>query len=230
MLLVASDLDSFEAPADAPFATDVTISGRVYRRLDAPYYAWLRRRMGEAKRALDARRLSAADFEVTRGRFNAVHAWAVRTFGEAALVAAARTFDASAYVPPRPDDDLPGIGARVPPTAPRNPSGHAHPAGGDWPFTEAVTADAVAKVDAVRAEAIALGWSEAALYRNRGTLRFPYGGDWGLVCFLGGDAAITEVTRDVITIQRPRGASHRFPNPDAEHPWRRSTAAAGGIA
>lgn len=224
-LFVSTDLDSFEAPADAPYAADVTICGRAYRRLDPAYYAWLRRLMGAAKRAFEAKRLAPAAFEAIRTAFNAVHAWAVRHLGEAVLVAAARSFDASAYVPPRPDDDLPGIGARLPPAGPRNPSGHAHPVVGDWPFTEPVTADAVAKVDAVRAEAVALGWSEAALYRNRGDLRFPYGGAWGLVCFLDDGATVGAVTREAITICRRRSSTTRFPNPGVAQPWRRAAEA-----
>lgn len=220
-LFVATDLDSFEVAADAPYAADVTISGRAYRRLDPAYYAWLRRQMATAKRAFDAARLAPAAFDAIRTAFNAVHAWAVRHLGEAVLVAAARSFDASTYEPPRPDDDLPGSGARLRPTAPRNPSGHAHPVGGDWPFTEQVSVDAVAMVDAVRVEAIALGWSEAALYRNRGNLRFPYGDAWGLVCFLDAGATVGAVTREAITICRRRSSTTRFPNPDVAQPWRR---------
>jgi hypothetical protein len=221
-LFVATDLDSFEAPADAPYAADVTICGRAYRRLDPAYYAWLRRLMGAAKRAFEAKRLAPAAFDAIRTAFNAVHAWAVRHLGEAVLVDTARSFDATTYEPPRPDDDLPGSGARLRPTAPRRPSGHVHPGGGDWPFTEHVTADAVAKVDAVRDEALALGWTEAALYRNRGTLRFPYGGDWGLVCFVVGDASIGPVTREAIEVRPARGAPHRFCNPNVPQPWRRA--------
>lgn len=213
-LYVATDLDHFETTDPQLYAPDVTISGRAYRRLDPPYYAWLRRQMAAAKRALDAKRIFAAAFESMRALFNSVHAWAVRVFGEAALVAAAKAPAAATYEPPRPDDeDLPPCGARLrrPPGA---PSGFLHPAQGSWSFTEAVGSDAVAKVTAIRDEAVALGWSEDALFRNRGSLRFPYGGEWGLVCFVDGDAAIVAVTREAITIQRPRGAAHRFPNPD----------------
>lgn len=218
-LFVATDLDRFETLDGDALADDVTVSGRCYRRLDPAYYAWLRTKVAAAKRALDAGRLSAAAFRTLREAFNAVHAWAVRHLGAAALLAAARTFDPSRYEPPRPDDDLLGCGAPRP-REPRSPAGFVFPASGAWPVTEAVAAEAVAKVDAVRDEALELGWSEAALYRNRGHLAFPYGGEWGLVCFLDGDARIGSVTSEAITIERPRGATTRFPNPAAATPCR----------
>jgi hypothetical protein len=220
-LFVATDLDSFESIAAAPFATDLTIDGRAYRRLDGPYYAWLRARVAAAKRALDAGRITAAVFEAIRGAFNAIHAWAVLHLGESALVAAARTLDPRRYEPPRPEDDLPPCRARRPKSPPGPSSGHAFPAQGEWPLTEQVTADAVSQVDAIRAEALALGWTDTALYRNRGHRPFPFD-DYGLVCFVGVDARIEAVTREAVTLRHARGRSHRFPNPDVEQPWRRA--------
>lgn len=221
-LYVATDLDRFEFAEPHLLAADVTVSGRAYRRLDPAYYAWLRTRMAAAKRARDAGRLPPAEFEAVRTAFNTVHAWAVRTFGEAALVAAAKALDPAAYAPPRPDDDLPPCGALVAPRSPAPPSGRAFPAAGTFAFTEPVTAAAVAKVDAIRAEALALGWSEDALYRNRGNLRFPYGQEYGLVCHVADDVAIVAVSREAITLARPRGNPLRFPNPGIEQPWLRA--------
>jgi len=222
-LFVATDLDSFETSDSQLYAADVTICGRAYRRLDPPYYAWLRRQTAAAKWALDTGRLSATAFDAVRTAFNAVHAWAVLAFGEAALVAAAKAFDPKSYVPPRTedDDDLAGSAAsRLP--RPDRPTGFLFPARGAWPCTEPVPPDAVAKVNAIREEAFALGWTENGLYRNRGELRFPYGHEYGLVCFVGGDATIESVERDAVTIRHARGNALRFPNPDVEQPWRRA--------
>lgn len=224
-LFVATDLDHFETTEPQAYAADVTISGRAYRRLDPPYYAWLRRQMAAAKRALDAKRITAAAFDSVRALFNAIHAWAVRSFGEAALVAAAKATDAARYEPPRPDDDLPLCGARLTPRSPTPSSGHAFPAAGDFAFTEPVAADAVAKVAAIRAEALAVGWTEAVLYQNRGHLRFPCGGDFGLVCFLDDGSRIAAVTRETITIEHARGTRGSFPNPAVAQPWRRAVQA-----
>ena len=224
-LFVAPDLDHFETPAPVVFADDVTISDRAFRRLDPPYYAWLRQKMLAAKRATDIGRLAAAVFAELRRRFEAVTAWAVRRFGEESLRGAVQTFDPRTYDPPRPDEDedgFPGVPARTPPRGPRDGGSlHDYPDQGAWPFTEPVTADAVALVDAIRDEALAAGWSLAALYQNRGRIAFPCGAEWGLVCFLGEGATVAGVARSAITIERPRGATTRFPNPDVAQPWRR---------
>jgi hypothetical protein len=224
-LFVSPDLTYFETASPGSYADDVTVSGVPHRRLDAAYYAWLRHKMDLARRAVAARRLSAATFEGLRERFNVLHALAVGRLGAPALAAAVKSFDPRRYEPPRPDDDLGGARVRAA-RPPAGPSGHAFPASGDWRFTEPVDADAIAKVDAVRDAAIALGWTEAGLYGNRGHLRFPYARGYGLVCFLDGDAAIGEVTRESIEIVRQRGARTRFRNPDAA----RLQPAAAGVA
>lgn len=102
--------------------------------------------------------------------------------------------------------------------------GHPYlfPEAGDYPFTENILPEAVAKVDAIRDQAVALGWSESRLYQNRGRLRFPFDGDYGLVCFVGEDKRIGEVTEQHIEIvvgSPPRESRLRFYNPDVDRPW-----------
>lgn len=96
------------------------------------------------------------------------------------------------------------------------------PKDGDQPVTEKVLPAAVAKVDAIREQALALGWSERRLYQNRGQFRFPYGEDYGLVCFIGDAQRIGAVTKQYIEIvgPPPRENRLRFCNPDVPQPWR----------
>lgn len=223
-LFVAPDLTYFETASPESYADDVTVSGVPHRRLDAAYYAWLRHKMDLARKAVAARRLAAAAFDALRARFNAIHALAVEILGGRALADAVRAFDPRRYTPPRPEDDNFGGTPVRAPRPPARPSGHAFPASGTWRFTEPVPADAVAKVDAIRDVALGRGWTESGLYRNCSDLRFPYGPDYGLVCFLDGDAVVGEVTRESIEIVRLRGARTRLRNPDAA---RREPAAAG---
>lgn len=89
-------------------------------------------------------------------------------------------------------------------------------------FTERASPAAVAKVDAIREQALALGWSERRLYQNRGQFRFPYGEDYSLVCFIGDAQRIGAVTKEYIEIvgPPPRENRLRFYNPDVPQPWR----------
>jgi len=99
---VATDLRHIgvevENSGDGP--RDAITGDAVYRLLDAPYYAWLRRRMERAKTAHEAGKLPAATWQTLRDRFNAIHQWAITHLGEAALVAALTNLDEKSYVPP----------------------------------------------------------------------------------------------------------------------------------
>lgn len=98
ILWAATNLDSFEE-YDPRFGYELDCEP-VYRMLDALYYAWLRHRMENALKAHEAGRLSDADFNGLRERFNIIHDWAVRHIGEDALRRAIRTTNVKTYVPP----------------------------------------------------------------------------------------------------------------------------------
>ncbi len=98
---VATDLDIIESRPPYVLADDVVVSGVCYRRLDPPYYAWLRRNVARAREQFDAGRLPQDRFEEIRRRFAQVHALALPFLGEDALREAARTFDSANYAPPR---------------------------------------------------------------------------------------------------------------------------------
>ncbi len=98
---------------------------------------------------------------------------------------------------------------------------YLYPRDGDWRFTQRVRTSAVPKVDAIRDQALSLGWREARLYQNRGRFRFPCGEDYGLVCFLDENKRIGEVTRQSIEIVGPTPQEYRlsFYNPEVDQPW-----------
>jgi len=97
------------------------------------------------------------------------------------------------------------------------PEPHYYPAGDDpaLRFYHPVAPSAVERVDAIREQALALGWTEAMLYQNRGRFAFPCGQEYGLVCFLGVRKAIGRITADTIEIcaTRPGGATLTFSHP-----------------
>lgn len=98
---------------------------------------------------------------------------------------------------------------------------HLFPRDGCWPSTLSVTPEAVAQVDAVREAAMQLGWTEAGLYQNRGPYPFPYGQEYGLVCFLSGNRQAGEITARYIEIVYPhqQGKPNRLYNPNLPQPW-----------
>ncbi len=222
-LYVSTDLNSWKTDESDHLARDIGINGTCFRRLDPDYYAWLRHKMDLAKKAAHSGRLLAQAFDTLRTRFNEIHAWAIAHLGEAALCSAVRSLDLKTYGPPRLDalDGRPGAARPVvkntaPPTPP-----YLFPKDCDWRFTQRVRSSAIPKVDAIREQALSLGWSEARLYQNRGRFRFPCGEDYGLVCFLDERKRIGEVTRQSIEIVGPPPEEYRtrFFNPDVEQPW-----------
>ena len=75
----------------------------------------------------------------------------------------------------------------------------------------------MALVHAIRDRALALGWTHEALYQSQGHLRFPFGQDCGLVCFIGVEDRIGDVAGDAIEIigPPPRELGCRFYKPNA---------------
>ena len=226
-LYVATNLESWETVRPHYYARDVAIDDTCFRRLDPDYYAWLRYKMTLARKAADSGRLSSSAFETLRTRFNVIHTWAIEHYGEDELLSAVRSLDPKTYPPPvletfGQDDRPPPVQPapeKTPPTVPQ----YLFPKEGDWRFTQEVSPSAIAKVDAIRDKALSLGWSEARLYQNRGCLRFPYGQDYGLVCFVDDNVRVGEVTRQSIEIVGTTSQENRlrFYNPDVDQPWLR---------
>jgi len=217
VLYVATNLETWETCTPEP-DQDAICEPCGFRRLNPEYCAWLRSRMVLAQKRYQAGRIPARQYEELRARFNAVHTWAVARFGEPVLLEAVRTLDPQAYRPPTVQDAEEADSSDVAETP---PPAHFCPANGDWRFTEPVSPQAVAKVDAIREQALAAGWSEARLYQNRGRLSFPCGQDYGLVCFLYGDDRVGEITPQSIEIINARGTRLRFYDLDVDQPWLR---------
>jgi hypothetical protein len=197
-LFVSTSLDAWTTGQPEIFARDVQINDSVYRRLDPEYYAWLRSRMNLAKLAASAGRLNPDAFEELRQKFNAVHEWAINHFGEDTLREAVRNLDTRGYAPPVAERDQP-----------------VRPARG----AENVAAEIVAMVDAIRDQALSLGWTQESLYGTGGAMRALFGKACGLASLLKAADRIGEVTRQSIEIILPNGVRQRFYNPDVEQPW-----------
>lgn len=217
MMWVATTLSALQVDPEDDGPQDILRDGIVYRRLDPDYYAWLRHRVGLAEKAVRSGKLQAETFEQIRQRFNAIHAWAIEHLGKDDLLKAIRTFKPSSYEPPSVESAKQESASSVPVVQ----ASPAYPDSGERPFTQPVTADAVRQVDKIRDRAIALGWSEARLYQNRGRFRYPCGDDYGLVCLLDRGRTLGEVAHRYIVIvgSPPSRTVMRFYNLDAEQPW-----------
>jgi hypothetical protein len=225
-LYVATDLEAWKTSKPHRYAWQFNVNRTWFRRLDPKYFAWLEHQMMLADRAVDAGNLSESVFRLLHTRFNRIYAWAVKQFGEERLRSAASGFEPRTYSPPPPGAHK-SAGKKVKyhsPAAgePKPNVSHLYPKNGKQRFAFAVSAAAVAKVDAIREKAAALGWSEASLYQNRGRLRMPYGKEYGAVCFLDEDIQIGEVTKQSIELVRARrdGSCLRFYNPELDRPWK----------
>ena len=227
-IYVSTSLEIWEPAQPDLLARDVTLNGVCFRRLDPEYYAWLRHKLSIAEKALDAGKLAYEKYGVMLARFNEVHMLAVDRFGRDRLGAAMDSLDCRDYAAPGPvASQAPpkpaGRDQAAPTKSPAEP--YLYPANGDWPFTKKITPSALAKVDAIRDQAVSLGWAEERLYQNRGRYPFPCGQDYGLVCFVNDDRQIGEVAAQYIEIigPPPQEAHNRFFNPDVDQPWVKKT-------
>lgn len=107
LLYASTALETWETSTPEP-DQDAVCEACGYRRLNPDYYAWLRHRMEVAKRARTSGRLPGEQYEELRRRFNEVHFWAVKQFGEERLLAAVQSLDPRGYRPPAILDDDPG--------------------------------------------------------------------------------------------------------------------------
>jgi hypothetical protein len=208
VLFVATDLEFRKFDWVRTNDRDRESEGKIFRRLDPEYFAWLRSRMVAARSAHNAGKLPDKTWDLLRERFNRVQELAVEEFGEKALQKAVHCLNPKTYDAP---------------SAKQQKKDWIYPAGEAWKCKQPVTSQALAKVDAIRDEAMACGWSEARLYQNQGRFRFPCGQDYGLVCFVDEDREIGAVTRQFIEIihgvNTPRPNTLRFHNPDVSQPW-----------
>jgi hypothetical protein len=203
-LFVSTALDMWSTEHADAFARDVQIDDIAYRRLDPGYYVWLRSRMMLAKTAASAGQIGIDAFDELRQRFNTINQWAIEHFGEQTLTAAVRGLNVREYSPPVAELE-PSQRAIVPACIHR----HAVP----------VVTESTALVDAIRDRALAAGWTHDSLYRTHGSLRFPLGSEYGLICYLKPGDRIGDVTEQSIEIIGPNNVRQRFYNANVDQPW-----------
>lgn len=209
-MFATTDLRTIQRPYLDGDPKDVEHEGQIYRKVDLLFWAWLWTRMEKAELAHKAGTLEEGQWQRLQKRFSPIHNPIVDHHPSKALEQAIATIRQSTYNPPatsisEPPQDKP---------APE----WSYPSHGKYFAFECVTLDAVKQVEAIKDQALALGWTLAGLFQNRGNLIFPIGQDWGLVCFLGENRSIQSVTHEFIEIvhHEKNGRSSRlhFQNPE----------------
>jgi hypothetical protein len=220
---VATDLIDLDWPIMPTSLQDIEIERKVYRPLTPEYFAWLRHQMQKARNQTARGKMLAANFDALRTRFNALLDRAIDLFGESALEDAFEAMDPKTYswpgragteseshthaeIPkeqspsPRCSLETPGIPDGV--DSLDGLSKHACPDEDPerYRFNQPVSKYALTQVDAIRYQALALGWTEAQLYQTRGRFAFPCGSHYGLVCFIHRNQRLGEVTNKSIEI------------------------------
>lgn len=197
-MYVSTGLRTWSTDRPWIFARDVQINDTAYRRLDPDYYAWLRSKMTMARLASNAGRISREGYEDLRQGFNAMQEWAIRRYSESILLEAVRNLDTRTYQPPVAEPDAPATPTR--------------------PDTLA-KAEILAKVDAIRDQALSLGWTLDQLYATSTGSRFEPALRGGLLTCLKPGDQIGEVTQQSIEIILASGVRQRFYNLRVDQPW-----------
>lgn len=197
-MYVSTGLRTWNTDRPSIFARDVQINDTAYRRLDPDYYAWLRSKMTMARLASNAGRISREEYEDLRQGFNAMQEWAIRRYGEPELLEAVRNLDTRTYQPPVAE-----------PNGPAQPT-RSEPAAKD---------EIVAKVDAIRDQALSLGWTLDQLYATGTSGKFGLSLRGGLLAGLKPGDQIGEVTQQAIEIILASGVRQRFYNLRVDQPW-----------
>jgi hypothetical protein len=151
-----------------------------------------------ARLASNAGRISREEYEDLRQNFNAMQEWAIRRYSESVLLEAVRNLDTRTYQPPVAEPDAPATPTRSDTTA---------------------RAEILAKVDAIRDQALSLGWTLDQLYaKSTGSKFGPCIRGSLLTCLKPGDQ-IGEVTQQSIEIILASGVRQRFYNLRVDQPW-----------
>ncbi len=193
---VATDLEILDGLKAGTAREDILHGGKKYRRLSPDYFMWITKRFFNFKRAVEKKLVDRKIAEIVDIRFNSIKSLANRFFNPDDFDAAKRRLN----ILPMPS--LNNKGKTI----------FMFPADATLPICNPVSDWAIAQVDAVKDNAISLGWTESSLYQNQGTFAFPYGFDWGIVNFIDNGDRLGEVTSRTIELKTSTGSVLRFYN------------------
>lgn len=192
----------------------VILNAKQYYRLTPKYWAWFNHKYHLMEQALTRKKITEADFTEILDRISKLYNLAFAAFGKDALRNAEQTTDVKLIDEFVRQDMKPASSVNQTPSLVFERGNEKKCA--SRPDSSPAASRAENKVAAIRALALALGWTPEQLFRTDG---IAYR-DWGLVKFIGADDEIGEVTRESIEIvNRKNGKATRFYNNDVDQPW-----------
>ncbi len=191
-------------------ATDEIVydNGIPHYRLTPLFWAYLLHAFNNATRACETGKLDAATYSELLNRISRIYNAALAQFGAEALKSAECTYTPAKWK--RYCERLTQCASPINDEF-NFDSGIST---GRYPVSKA----AIALVDAIRDQAIALGWTVRQLYCNTGIANR----DWGLICYIGPEDRLGTITRQSIEIVHRTAAGTyalRFYNHEVEQPW-----------
>ena len=218
-LWVATDLTRITPDEPETQPEDIVSDGKTYRRLSPDYYLWLKTRYENFRKSVD---LDNEDALIFDRRFESLQLVAQEHYTLANLHKAAKRLAISPMASPN-GPKLKSTNTIIP-FAKAKPisdcdSAFRFPADEDpaLPFHETVRHSALTKIRSIEQVAVVYGWTLPELYQNRGRFRFPYGQDYGLVCFVDAPLRLAEITPNSIELVYPDGHSLFFRRRGQEH-------------
>ena len=201
---VSTDLRLLEQPVSDSYRQDIIRDGVTFRRLDADYFVWIEQTVAQIQKAYAQDRIPQRAYSVLMSRYRIIQKWIEANVTPKNLNAARKRSTLATFNPPpaaRPASAQPKSNA----DSPSKSAPHQYPAEGFWEHTVPIDPEVIKLVDSIRDEAIAKGWTEAALYQNRG--HYPAGKCYGLICILDKTDRIEKIDEQFIYIRTFKGAA-----------------------
>ena len=196
---VSTDLVVVDLDGSTLHPEDVIQGSKGYRWLSPDYFIWLEKRFSGFQRKMQVAGREDQYTQAFAGRYAAIRDAAQALYTSEDFETARRRM------------------AELPMESPNRSTGilfqrsrFDYPPDSDLPVLRPVTFHALGEVDAIRNQALSLGWTDAQLYGTRGRFTFPCGPGYGVVCFIHSDQRLRKVASAHIEIICSGGHSLHF--------------------
>lgn len=205
-LWVGTDLTTFTPDCNRQYPEDVVRGSKAFRRLSPDYFLWLEARFAAFRRKTNQAGQLPPEAKEFAERFQRIQQVVKDAYPSSALEAARTRLS---QLPMESPNKSTGILHRR--------SEFVYPSKSTLPVRREVTYHALGEVDAIRDEALALGWTEDSLYGTRGRFAFPCGPGYGVICFIHDDQRIGKVSDRTIQLRCSGGHSLHFYRREVNH-------------